>query len=82
MDDPSLIWISKAFSLTASSHKAKSFIVPTGELCVIFRAEVNRNCLINRELEVTPATKIPIIKITIDNSIKEKALRKLLRFFF
>jgi len=36
-------------------------------------AELSLIWLINLELCVTPATRIPMIKMTIDNSIKEKA---------
>ena len=46
----------------------------TGELRVKFLIVARRICFSNRLDCVTPATKIPMIKITIDNSISEKAL--------
>ena len=65
---------SKDFSETVSYHETRPVIEGTGELCVKARADDKAIWRINRELCVTPATNIPMIKITIDNSINEKAL--------
>jgi len=48
----------------------------------MFWAACKRIREINLELVVTPATNIPMIKITIDNSINEKALDKILDILF
>jgi hypothetical protein len=66
--------LSKLSSSEVSIQKDKSLIEEIGELRVKFCAVITFILAINREEEVTPATKIPIIKITIDNSIKENAL--------
>jgi hypothetical protein len=57
-----------------SSHRLRFLKDGTGELKVSDRADCNFIALINLDDCVTPATKMPIIKITIYNSIKEKAL--------
>jgi hypothetical protein len=54
-----------------------SRIDATSEEAVIERAVDNLICLISLPLCVTPATRIPIISITTDNSTSENAL-----FFF
>ena len=55
--------------------KEKTFLNDgTGELNVSDLADCIFIALINLDDCVTPATKIPMIKITIDNSISEKAL--------
>lgn len=63
----------KLFSEVVSSHRAKSLIELTGELWVKACADFTWDLPSNLVPWVTPATRTPIINITIDNSISEKA---------
>ena len=70
---PSAISVSKLSGKVVSSHKLRSGIVGTTDDLVKLINVVIFIREINLEDWVTPATKIPIIKITIDNSINENA---------
>ncbi len=62
------------FSNVVSYHKVKFFIPETGEELVRVLAEINLKFLIIEFAEKTPAIIIPTTRMTIDNSIREKAV--------
>ena len=64
----------KLSAIVGSSQRERPEMELTSELCVKDLATLTLDCLTFFEEAVMPAIKMPMIKITIESSIREKAL--------